>query len=103
MVAGSTYQAILELAAGSMEMRDAVIAEMDSEQVAHMVLYVNKGTGWLFVTLGGLFLAARETVDLREHYDWPPTVFWLLVVVMFVGCVSPRSGSDAAGGSWTAC
>ena len=38
--------------------------------------------GWLTVALGGTFLAAGETWEVSEHYEWPAWVFWLLIVVM---------------------
>lgn len=44
--------------------------------------YVNKAFGWLLVGLGGLFIAAKETVELAELHEWPTWLPWLLVVVM---------------------
>jgi hypothetical protein len=47
----------------------------------------NKATGWYTVALGGFLLAAGESWEVTEHYDWPVWVFWVLLVVMLVACL----------------
>jgi hypothetical protein len=60
--------------------RDAVLAAMSPAEVEALVTYIDKATGWLFVGLGGLLIAVKETWELAEHYEWPIWVFWVLVV-----------------------
>jgi hypothetical protein len=36
------------------------------------------------VAAGGTLLAAGETWQVIEHYEWPVWLFWLLVVIMLV-------------------
>lgn len=62
--------------------REAVVAALAPDEVAALVNYMDKATGWLFVGLGGLLIAAKETWELIEHYEWPAWVFWVLVVAM---------------------
>ena len=49
---------------------------------------VHKGVAWLFVALGGLLIAAKETWELREHYEWPVALFWPIAVFMVLVCLS---------------
>jgi hypothetical protein len=44
----------------------------------------DKATGWLFVGVGGLLIAIKETWLLREHYGWSLAAYWPLVVFMIV-------------------
>ncbi len=39
-------------------------------------------TGWLFVGVGGLFIAAKETYELVHGHEWSVVLFWVLVPVM---------------------
>jgi hypothetical protein len=67
--------------------RDAIRAALAPEEMEALVRYVSKASGWLFVGVGGLLLAIAETWGLREHYDWPAAVFWVLIVVMMLASV----------------
>ncbi len=62
--------------------KKAVFASMTAEQRAGLVRYVNKATGWFFVSGGALLIATKETWELVEHNEWPSAVFWILIVVM---------------------
>jgi hypothetical protein len=42
--------------------------------------FMSKARGWLLVGAGGLLIATKETWKLREHYEWPQAVFWILLV-----------------------
>ena len=47
-----------------------------------LLSYVSTATGWLYVSLGGFLIAANETWEIVEEYDWPTSLFWLIVAVM---------------------
>ena len=68
--------------------RRAVFARLSAEQRAAFVTFVNKATGWMFVGLGGLLIAVKETWELRELEEWPAAVFWVLIVVMSVAAAA---------------
>jgi hypothetical protein len=63
------------------EWRRAVMAALSPGEVEALITYIDKATGWLFVGLGGLLIAVKETWELREQYEWPLWVFWALVAV----------------------
>ncbi|WP_285503614.1 hypothetical protein [Actinokineospora sp. NBRC 105648] len=67
--------------------RKAFMAALSAEQIDVLVTFINKATAWLFVGLGGLLIATKETYELAEHHEWPTAVFWVLVVVMVVLCL----------------
>ena len=54
--------------------------------IAFGILFVARRSGWLFVACGAALLAVAETWSLREHYGWPLTVFWVLLVAMLGLC-----------------
>jgi hypothetical protein len=60
----------------------AIFAAMTDAQRAQFRSFKNKAAGWLTVALGATLLAAGETWDIVEHYEWPQWLFWLLIVVM---------------------
>lgn len=62
--------------------RREVFDALGPEQVAALVSYVHKATGWLLVGSGGLLLAVKETWELHEREGWPIWLFWVLVVVV---------------------
>ncbi len=77
--------------------RNAVWAALDAEDVAALVLFSSKAVGWALVGLGGLLLALKETWELREHYEWPTAIFWLLIVLMGALSVAITAGSQGRG------
>jgi hypothetical protein len=62
--------------------RNAVLAAMAPSELEAFVNYIDKATAWVFVGLGGLLIATKETWELAEHHEWPVSVFWILVVAM---------------------
>jgi uncharacterized membrane protein YhhN len=40
------------------------------------------------IASGAFLIAAKETWELREEYDWPIAVFWALIVVMIAACAA---------------
>lgn len=36
----------------------------------------------MLVGLGAWLIALKETYELGEHYEWPLSVYWVLVVAM---------------------
>jgi hypothetical protein len=66
--------------------RREMMALLTPEQIAGYLSYTNKATGWVFVAVGGLLLATKETWELAEHYEWPVYVFWLGAVAMALVC-----------------
>jgi hypothetical protein len=66
--------------------RAAFMHAMTPEQLERMVRLINKANGWMYVGLGGLLIATKETWELREAYEWPVAVFWILVAGMPLLC-----------------
>lgn len=66
----------------SEEYRDRVLTAMPAEKAAAFVSYRDKADTWAIVGTGAFFIAVKETWELREAYEWPEIVFWLLIVVM---------------------
>src|SRR6202012_1140086 len=66
----------------SSRMNKAMMKLLTPQPMSGLIDYVNKATGWLFVGLGGLLIAIKETWLLCEHNDWPLTAYWPLVVIM---------------------
>jgi hypothetical protein len=65
----------------------AIFAAMTDTQREQFTSFRNKAAGWLTVALGGTLLAAGETWEITERYEWPVWVFWLLFVVMMASAV----------------
>jgi hypothetical protein len=68
-------------------MNKAMMKLLTPQQMSGLIDYLNKATGWLFVGIGGLLIAIKETWLLRERNDWSLAVYWLLVVFMIVVAV----------------
>jgi hypothetical protein len=62
--------------------QQAVFAALTDDQREQFMSFRNKAAGWLTVALGGTLLAAGETWEIVEHYEWPTWMFWLIIVVM---------------------
>jgi hypothetical protein len=60
--------------------RQDMIAALSREDLETLVEFIDKARGWLLVGAGGLLIATKETWELREHYEWPQAVFWILLV-----------------------
>jgi hypothetical protein len=64
--------------------REAAVHALTRAQLEQFVSFVNKATGWMYIALGASLIAAKETWDLRETYEWHSSVFWILVALMLV-------------------
>lgn len=62
---------------------DLARAALTVEQRTILQGFRNKATGWWFVALGALLIAAKETWELVEIYHLHPAVFWVAIVVLF--------------------
>jgi hypothetical protein len=67
--------------------RAAVMDALTPLQREQMIGFVSKAHGWFMVALGAFLIAIKETWELREAYEWPIAVFWVLVVVAAVAAV----------------
>lgn len=65
-----------------------IIEVMSDEDYEAASTFINKATGWLYVGVGGLLIAAKETYELAEHYEWPIAIFWALLVVMLAVAIA---------------
>ena len=52
------------------------------EQRAGFVDFANRATGWMVVAMGAALIAAKETYELVENYEWPSWVFWPMAILM---------------------
>jgi hypothetical protein len=64
------------------QVRRDIIALWTPEQRESFVEYANKATGWALVAAGAILIAAKETWELVEHYEWPTAIFWVLAAFM---------------------
>jgi len=62
--------------------RRSYISSLPPEDVAVMVSYVNKATGWLVVSVGGLLLALEATWNLLR--TWHVTAFWSIAAWLLI-------------------
>jgi len=60
--------------------RHAVFHQLGPDAQRDLVRYVDKATGWYLVAIGAVLIAAKETWELHEHYEWPAWAFWALMV-----------------------
>ncbi len=81
----------------SERMHEAVMKVLTPEQMRGLIDYVNKATGWFFVGAGGLLLAAKETWELCENYEWSVAVYWPLAALMAVASVANAVGRIVRG------
>ncbi|MDQ8046700.1 MAG: hypothetical protein AAGC46_11185 [Solirubrobacteraceae bacterium] len=61
--------------------QDEFIHLMSDVQKRRMFNFKTKAHGWIVVAGGAFLIAVKETYELREAYEWPIAVFWILVVV----------------------
>ncbi|MBU2668138.1 hypothetical protein KOI35_31970 [Actinoplanes bogorensis] len=62
--------------------RELLLSHLTPEQTRQMLAFMNKAAGWWLVGLGGLLIAAKETGELVDFYEWPGWTFAALAVVM---------------------
>jgi hypothetical protein len=63
----------------------AVMRPEELEAFAHLR---DVGQTWVVVAAGASLIAAKETWDLHEQYDWAAWTFWALMVVMLLICAA---------------
>ena len=68
--------------------RQAVLDALGPEQLEQSVNFVNKASGWMIVASGAFLIAVKETYELIELLHLHVAVFWILVVLLPVLCVS---------------
>jgi hypothetical protein len=79
------------------EWRRTVMHAMSRPQIEQWVRFANTANGWLYVALGGLLIATKETWELREAYEWPVAVFWVALPVMALVCAANTAVRIARG------
>ncbi len=62
--------------------QQSLLESLSRAEIATLTAFVNKARGWLYVGIGGLLIAAKETWELVEGLDWPEWLFWGLIVLM---------------------
>jgi hypothetical protein len=62
--------------------RHLIVDAMRDDDYISLTQFMNKAWGWLLVGAGGFAIAAKETYELVEHYEWEIAWFWVLVVLM---------------------
>lgn len=67
--------------------RQAVLDALGPAEVAIMVDFINKASGWLLVGVGGLLIAVKETWAMDREFEWAQWPFWVLIVLMAVICL----------------
>ena len=68
--------------------RNDVLSALSVDEVSALVRYIDKAAGWLLVGAGGTLIAAKESWELVEHYEWPTYLFWVLVIVAAWLCLA---------------
>ena len=68
--------------------RQAVLDALGPEQLEQSVNFVNKASGWMIVASGAFLIAVKETYELIELLHLHVAIFWILVVLLPVLCVS---------------
>lgn len=63
------------------------IKALTPEDVEAVISLSNKATAWLFVAVGGLCIAVKETYELAQHAEWNDVVLVALIVVMFLASI----------------
>jgi hypothetical protein len=62
--------------------RHIYIQSLSTEQIEALTSFMNKASGWLFVAVGGLCIAIKETYELAEHLEWSLWLWGPLVIVL---------------------
>lgn len=68
--------------------RSEYFNNLSKDDSAALLSFMNKATAWLYVGLGGLLIAAKETYELSEHlhvYNW---IFFITVFVLLLLALS---------------
>jgi hypothetical protein len=68
--------------------RHSVAEELDDRTLLAFLTVKDVLNGWAYVAVGGSLIATKETWELHEAYEWPEWVFFGLIVVMLIFCVT---------------
>ncbi|GGL36482.1 hypothetical protein H9L10_14715 [Phycicoccus endophyticus] len=63
-----------------------VVEAMTPRHLEQFVAFTSKATGWLFVAVGALLIATKETYELAEHLEWPSWAVWAVAAGMALLC-----------------
>lgn len=66
----------------------AVLDVLNVTQLEQLMHLRETAAAWLFVGSGAALIAAKETWELREEYEWATWVFWALLGVMLAVCIA---------------
>ncbi len=72
----------------SEQYRRKFLASLPKEDAEAMVAFIDKAVAWLYVALGGLCIAAKETYELVEQLHAGIGWFWVLVAVCALASVA---------------
>jgi len=68
------------------EYRHRIAAAMDDRDLLALLNVREVLNAWVYVAAGAALIAIGETWGLRESYEWPEWVFWVLAAFMLVFC-----------------
>jgi hypothetical protein len=61
-----------------------VIMVLSKEDIEAFMSFRSKATAWLFVALGGFWIAVKETYELAHHEEWGGAVLLVVIAGMFL-------------------
>ncbi|RZS80006.1 hypothetical protein EV189_3485 [Motilibacter rhizosphaerae] len=64
------------------QLRRALVASLAPDKRLQLLGFTDKATGWVFVSAGGLLIAAKETVELLHELEWAGWLLWPVLVVL---------------------
>lgn len=70
------------------EYRRKTMLVLSPEQRAQLLGFQNKATGWFTVAGGAFLIALKETGELLHLYELPDWLYWIVVVVLAILCVT---------------
>lgn len=59
------------------------IKTLPSNEVEALVSYRSKANAWLFITVGGFFIAISQSYSLAKEEDWNNYLLALIIIFMF--------------------
>lgn len=67
--------------------RKAYMQALHPEDYEALIEFMNKATAWVFIALGALLIAIKETFELTTHYEVSTAAFWIMIFVLFYICI----------------
>ena len=80
--------AVIKLKQEGARHRREFMNSLTPQQIATLVSFSNKATGWFIVAAGAFFIAVKETWHLCHLNHWPAWVYAPIVVIPLALCVS---------------